>query len=90
MKTKEDNTNALAVRYLGRALIALIIGFFMYLTTSIGYNTYLSFSKEKIEVRAENSNSLDKRWVFNRSFGFYFFAKIQIIDNIYYYLNSIY
>lgn len=61
METKENDSNTLAVRYLGIALIAFIIGFFMYLVATAGYNTYLSFSKEKIEVHAENSNSLDKR-----------------------------
>lgn len=61
METKENDINTLAIKYLGRALIAFIIGFFVYLAAINGYNTYLSFSKEKIEVRAENSNSSDKR-----------------------------
>ena len=58
MKTKENDSNVLAVKYLGRALIGLIIGASMYALASIGYNTYISASNEKIEVRAENSNSL--------------------------------
>lgn len=57
--TKDNND--LGTKYLGRAFIVFIIGFFMFLSAFIGYNTYFSFSKEKIEVRAENSNSLDKR-----------------------------
>lgn len=61
LETKDNNSNTLAVKFLGAALIVLIIGFFMYLSVTAGYNTYLSFSKEKIEVRAENSNSTDKR-----------------------------
>nr|DAJ13881.1 MAG TPA: protein of unknown function DUF3333 [Siphoviridae sp. ctvzh6]DAS23415.1 MAG TPA: protein of unknown function (DUF3333) [Caudoviricetes sp.] len=58
IKLEKSNNNDLAIKYLGRALIAFIIGFFVYLCATIGYNTYLSFSKEKIEVRAENSNSV--------------------------------
>ena len=59
LETKDNND--LATKYLGRAFIAFIIGFFIFLSALVGYNTYFSFSKEKIEVRAENSNSLDKR-----------------------------
>jgi hypothetical protein len=58
IKLEKSNINVLAIKYLGRALIAFIIGFFVFLCATIRYNTYLSFSKEKIEVRAENSNSI--------------------------------
>lgn len=53
----------LAVRFLGAALIILSLGFVLCLLALMGYNTYLKYQdkNKKIEVRAENSNSLDKR-----------------------------
>lgn len=53
----------LAVKYLGIALIVLIVGIVLCFLASLGYNTYIKFQDKhkKIEVRAENSNSLDKR-----------------------------
>lgn len=50
------DTSELAVRYLGRALLAVIIGIIICFLTTIGYNTYISISQEKIEVQATNSN----------------------------------
>ena len=49
----------LAVRFLGLALIFLIIGITLCFLASIGYNTYVKYhdKDKKIEVRAENSNS---------------------------------
>ena len=49
----------LAVKFLGVALIVLIVGIVLCFLTSLGYNTYIKFKKnnKKIEVRAENSNS---------------------------------
>lgn len=55
MNTKD--TSELAVTYLGRALLAVIIGIVICFLTTIGYNTYISISQEKIEVQAMNSNS---------------------------------
>ena len=47
----------LAVQYLGRALLFLIVGLVLCFLASLGYNTYLKFSKEKVEVLSEkNSN----------------------------------
>ena len=49
----------LAVKFLGIALIVLIVGIVLYFLASLGYNTYIKIkdSNKKIEVRAENSNS---------------------------------
>ena len=45
-------------KFLGWALILLIIGFVICFLATIGYNTYITYSQDnkKIEVRAENSN----------------------------------
>ena len=59
MRTKENDNNTLAVKYLGRTLIITIVGMTIYGLAHLGYNTYISATKEKIEVRAENSNSLN-------------------------------
>ena len=56
MSTKDGND--IAVRYLGRALLAVILGIVICFLTTIGYNTYVSISQEKIEVQATNSNSI--------------------------------
>ena len=49
----------IAVKFLGIALIFLIVGFVLCFLASLGYNTYIKFkdTNKKIEVRAENSNS---------------------------------
>lgn len=49
-------------KFLGWALIILIIGFVMCFLAVLGYNSYFTYSdnNKKIEVRAENFNSLDK------------------------------
>lgn len=52
-----NDSNVVAVRYLGRALISLIIGMVVCFLASLGYNTYIKYSDKKIEVHAENSNS---------------------------------
>ena len=59
----ELEAEILAVKYLGIALIILIVGIVLCFLASLGYNTYIKFQDKhkKIEVRAENSNSLDKR-----------------------------
>ena len=53
--------SAMAVQYLGIALICLIVGIVLCFLASLGYNTYIKFQDKhkKIEVHAENSN-LDK------------------------------
>ena len=57
MSTKDVTSNDIAVRYLGRALIALIVGIVLCFLASLGYNGYIRWSQKEIEVRAENSNS---------------------------------
>jgi len=50
----------LAVKYLGTALISLIIGFVVCFLAVLGYNTYIRFhsNKKKIEVSTQNSTSI--------------------------------
>ena len=57
MSTKDATANDIAVKYLGRALIALIIGIVICFLASLSYNTYIRFSQKEIEVQATNSNS---------------------------------
>ena len=51
-----------SINYLFWALIIFIIGFVICFLAAIGYKTKFTYSDndKKIEVRAENSNSLDK------------------------------
>lgn len=51
----------LAVKFLGIALVLLIVGIILCFLASLGYNTYIKYSDDnkKIEVHAQNSN-LDK------------------------------
>lgn len=57
MGTKENNSDT-AVKYLGKSLLAVIIGIIICFLATIGYNTYISVSQEKIEVQTNlNSNS---------------------------------
>ena len=60
---KKLEAEIVAVRFLGIALIVLIVGIVLCFLASLGYNTYMKFQDKykKIEVRAENSNSLDRR-----------------------------
>lgn len=53
------NAEILAVKFLGIALILLIVGIVLCFLASLGYNTYIKFkdNNKKIEVHAENSNS---------------------------------
>lgn len=53
----KDADNNIAVTYLGRALLAVIIGIVICFLATIGYNTYITVSQEKIEVQTTNSNS---------------------------------
>lgn len=55
--TKDTCSNDIAVKYLGRALIALIVGIVMCFLASLGYNTYIRLSQKEIEVQSTNSNS---------------------------------
>lgn len=57
LSTKDMSSNDIAVRYLGRALIALIVSIVICFLASLSYNTYIKWSQKEIEVRAENSNS---------------------------------
>ena len=57
MKHKDYNRNDIAVRYLGRALIALIVGIVLCFLASLGYTSYIKWSEKEIEVRAVNFNS---------------------------------
>ena len=50
----------LAIKFLGIALIALIVGIVFCFLASLGYNTYIHWSKKEIEVHAENSNSIKR------------------------------
>ena len=56
MSTQDATANDIAVKYLGRALIALIIGIVICFLASLSYNTYIRFSQKEIEVQATNSN----------------------------------
>ena len=49
----------LAVKFLGIALIVLIVGIVLCFLASLGYSTYIKFydKHKKIEVCAENTNS---------------------------------
>jgi len=48
----------IAVRYLGIALIFLIVGIVLCFLASLGYNTYIKYqdNHKKIEVQATDSN----------------------------------
>jgi len=56
------DTEILAVKFMGFALILLIFGFVICFLACMGYNTYLKYQDEhkKIEVRSMNSNSTKK------------------------------
>ena len=57
LRHKDYNCNDIAVRYLDRALIALIVGIVLCFLASLGYTSYIKWSEKEIEVRAVNSNS---------------------------------
>lgn len=50
----------MAVKYLGIALIVLIVGIVLCFLASLGYNTYIKFhdKNKKIEVQATDSKQL--------------------------------
>ena len=50
-----SNNDTVAVKYLGRTSLALVIGMIICFLASLGYNTYIK--SKKIEVQATNSNS---------------------------------
>lgn len=52
-----DDSNVMAVKYLGRVSVVLAVGFALCFLASLGYNTYITYTGKKIEVRTENSNS---------------------------------
>ena len=43
-------------KYVGIALIIVCVGIVILALAAFGYNTYISATKEKIEVHAQNSN----------------------------------
>lgn len=49
-------------KFIGWALILLIVGFVICFLAVLGFRTEITYSNydKKIEVRTENSNSLDK------------------------------
>lgn len=49
-------------KYLGRIATILSVGLILCLLASLGYNTYFSISKERIEVSTNNSNSENNVW----------------------------
>lgn len=57
LKTNDSSNSDIAVRYLGRALIAVIICGTIFGLASLGYNSYINFTKKGIEVNAHNFNS---------------------------------
>lgn len=57
MSTNDVTSDSIAVKYLGRALIALIVGIVLCFLASLGYDGYIRWSQKEIEVRTENSNS---------------------------------
>ena len=50
------DVSILAVKFLGSALIALIIGFVVCFLAVLGYNTYIRFhsNRKKVEVSADH------------------------------------
>ena len=52
-----SDNSVVAVKYLGRTSLALVIGMVICFLASLGYNTYVKYTDKKIEVRTENSNS---------------------------------
>ena len=59
LSTNDKSSNDIAVSYLGISLIIVIVGMIIIGLALIGYNTYISFSRGKIEVQATNSDSID-------------------------------
>ena len=57
LSTNDVTSDYIAVKYLGRALIALIVGIVLCFLASLGYDGYIRWSQKEIEVRTENSNS---------------------------------
>lgn len=53
----------LAVKFLGAALIALIVGFVVCFLAVLGYNTYVRFhdNKKKIEVSTTQTSTFQSR-----------------------------
>ena len=75
------NAEVLAVRYLGIALIFLIVGIVLCFLASLGYNTYIRFQDKhkKIEVQATDSKSNNK-W--DKPSGFSLFLYNNIIIHL--------
>lgn len=58
LNTKEISNNTVAVKYLGRALISLIVGIIIVILAILGYNSNINITKKGIEVQSQNSNSI--------------------------------
>ena len=52
----------LAVKFLGIALIFLIVGIVLCFLASLGYNTYIRLQNKKIEVCTENTDSKSNKF----------------------------
>ena len=61
--SEKMEVTTLAVKYLGTALISLIVGFVICFLSALGYTTYIRFQDE-IEVHTENFKlqSNTKEW----------------------------
>lgn len=46
-----NDSNVVAVRYLGRALIASIVGMVVCFLAVLGYNTYIKYSDKKTDKK---------------------------------------
>ena len=55
LKTNDSSNSDIAVRYLGRALIAVIICGTIFGLASLGYNSYINFTKDDLKSNAHNS-----------------------------------
>lgn len=56
-----EQQNVLAVKYLGRSLIFLIVSFTLCFLAVLGYNTYVKLSgqEKRIEVQANSNSSVN-------------------------------
>jgi len=55
LSTKDIYKNDIATKYLGRALITLIIGMILIILAILGYNSNMSITKKGIEITTNTS-----------------------------------
>lgn len=55
---KVSTADVIAVNYLGKVSIALVIAFAMCFLANLGYNTYIKIHNKEIEARTESFNSI--------------------------------